>query len=99
MPLITNMNFLGINAINKVDLNELIFEAMSEECQGLLQKYFFDGDIDGDKGLAEEERIEIFNQVCSAKHAKLLSLSLSAAQISLPYITSFLCSPYLLPLC
>jgi hypothetical protein len=55
------MNFLSINFLHKVDHND--FEFLEPECKELLKQFF--SDDDGDKGLADEERIEIFNQVCS----------------------------------
>lgn len=60
---IKNMNFLSINFLQKVDFMDF---KMDEKCLALLKQFFSDDDeIDSDKGLAEEERIEIFNQVSS----------------------------------
>lgn len=57
--MIKNMSFLSINFLRKVEINDLKFENMDAKCEALC-KQFFD---DTDKGLAEDERIEIFNQV------------------------------------
>lgn len=63
---IKNMSFLSINFLRKVDYNDFVIEEMDEKCLQLLKQFFStEGGNDSDKGLADEERIEIFNQVSS----------------------------------
>lgn len=69
---VTHIN-LSINYLRDVDVNELCFENMNEKIIELLKQLFSNGD-DVDVGgndkqeLAEQERMEIFNQVSAVKH-------------------------------
>lgn len=56
---------LSVNLRSFKSPDELYFENMNESIPILLNQLFVNGDVDvgGDKELAGEERMEIFNQV------------------------------------